>query len=158
MTAAYQIDPNNPACPKCGGRMWDNRESKRNPKQPDFKCRDKSCEGVIWPPRNAAAAPRPAAPQRQAFSIGAAPQIDDPYAVPAPAPAAPVPPVSPEVQASVNSAVQWAQITALHEKCFAHAVQTYLKDLTPLGGDTAGALVAITHALFIEANRKGVRA
>lgn len=39
------------ACPSCGGRMWDNREGKRNPKAPDFKCRDKGCEGVIWPPR-----------------------------------------------------------------------------------------------------------
>src|SRR5574338_851927 len=40
-----------PTCPKCGGRMWDNRLSKRNPKAPDFKCRDRSCDGVIWPPR-----------------------------------------------------------------------------------------------------------
>jgi hypothetical protein len=39
------------SCPKCGGRMWDNRASKRNPKAPDFKCRDRSCDGVIWPPR-----------------------------------------------------------------------------------------------------------
>jgi hypothetical protein len=39
------------ACPKCGGRMFDNRLSKRNPKAPDFKCRDRSCDGVIWPPR-----------------------------------------------------------------------------------------------------------
>lgn len=44
-----------PSCPKCGGRMWDNRLSKRNPKAPDFKCRDRSCDGVIWPPRPAAA-------------------------------------------------------------------------------------------------------
>jgi Rad52/22 family double-strand break repair protein len=45
-----------PACPKCGGRMWDNRLSKRNPKAPDFKCRDRSCDGVIWPARPGAAA------------------------------------------------------------------------------------------------------
>jgi len=38
-----------PSCPKCGGRMWDNRLSKRNPKAPDFKCRNRSCDGVIWP-------------------------------------------------------------------------------------------------------------
>jgi len=38
-------------CPKCGGRMWDNRLTKRNPKAPDFKCRDRSCDGVIWPPK-----------------------------------------------------------------------------------------------------------
>jgi hypothetical protein len=40
-----------PSCPKCGGRMWDNRLSKRNPKAPDYKCRSRSCDGVIWPPR-----------------------------------------------------------------------------------------------------------
>ena len=40
-----------PTCPKCGGRMWDNRLSKRNPKAPDYKCRSRSCDGVIWPPR-----------------------------------------------------------------------------------------------------------
>jgi exodeoxyribonuclease VIII len=38
-------------CPICHGRMWDNRVTKRNPRAPDYKCRDKSCEGVIWPPR-----------------------------------------------------------------------------------------------------------
>jgi hypothetical protein len=38
-----------PDCPKCGGRMWDNRLSKRNPKAPDYKCRNRSCDGCIWP-------------------------------------------------------------------------------------------------------------
>lgn len=37
------------SCPKCGGRMWDNRLNKKNPRAPDFKCRDRSCDGVIWP-------------------------------------------------------------------------------------------------------------
>lgn len=36
-------------CPKCGGRMWDNRLTKRNPRAPDYRCRDRSCDGVIWP-------------------------------------------------------------------------------------------------------------
>lgn len=39
------------SCPKCGGRVWDNRLTKRNPRAPDFKCRDRSCDGVIWPPK-----------------------------------------------------------------------------------------------------------
>ncbi|HEX2779479.1 MAG TPA: Rad52/Rad22 family DNA repair protein [Gemmatimonadaceae bacterium] len=43
--------PEIPACPKCAGKMWDNRLSKRNPKAPDYKCRDRSCDGVIWPQR-----------------------------------------------------------------------------------------------------------
>lgn len=42
-----------PDCPKCQGPMWDNRVGKRNPKAPDFKCKDRQCDGVIWPPRGA---------------------------------------------------------------------------------------------------------
>jgi len=49
---AHAGDGDAASCPKCGGRMWDNRLSKRNPKAPDFKCRDRSCDGVIWPPRD----------------------------------------------------------------------------------------------------------
>jgi hypothetical protein len=51
-----------PSCPKCGGKMWDNRATKRNPKAPDFKCRDRTCDGVIWPPRPVAANGRTPAP------------------------------------------------------------------------------------------------
>lgn len=57
-----------PACPVCGGKMWDDRASKRNPKAPDFKCRNKpkaqgapGCAGVIWPPRDGER--RPATPR-----------------------------------------------------------------------------------------------
>jgi len=38
-----------PACHKCGGAMWDNRGRKTNPKQPDFRCKDKAnCDGAVW--------------------------------------------------------------------------------------------------------------
>ena len=33
-----------PACPVCGGEMWDNRASKKNAKAPDFRCKDKGCK------------------------------------------------------------------------------------------------------------------
>ena len=46
-----------PECPKCGGRMWDNRASKRNPRAPDFRCRDRRCEGVLWPGQHHTAVP-----------------------------------------------------------------------------------------------------
>ena len=55
--ALAAVDASTPACPKCGGRMWDNRATKRNPKAPDYKCRDRSCDGVVWPPRDAKPAP-----------------------------------------------------------------------------------------------------
>ena len=41
------------SCPKCGGRMWDNRLTKRNPRAPDYKCQNRSCDGVIWPAKGA---------------------------------------------------------------------------------------------------------
>src|SRR3954468_25083859 len=56
-TATGPLASDEQSCPKCGGRMWDNRLTKRNPKAPDYKCRDRSCDGVIWPPKPAAAAP-----------------------------------------------------------------------------------------------------
>ena len=47
--------------------MWDDRTSKRNPRAPDFKCRNRpkfkggpGCEGVIWPPRDGTSSPYPA--------------------------------------------------------------------------------------------------
>ena len=46
-----------PSCPTCGGRMWDNRLTKRNPKAPDFKCRDRRCDGVLWPGEHNVARP-----------------------------------------------------------------------------------------------------
>ena len=62
-TAGHAVG-DNPSCPVCNGKMWDNREGKKNPKAPDFKCRDKQCEGVIWPPKAGAAGGRsaPSAP------------------------------------------------------------------------------------------------
>ena len=61
-----------PACPICAGPMWDDRTSKRNPRAPDFKCRNKpkerggpGCEGVIWPPRDGSPSPYPASPPRR---------------------------------------------------------------------------------------------
>lgn len=44
------------SCPKCGGRMWDNRLTKRNPRAPDYKCQNRSCDGVIWPAKSSGSA------------------------------------------------------------------------------------------------------
>jgi len=51
-----------PPCPKCGGAMWDNRASKRNPKAPNAKCRNRACDGVIWPEKKAPVAAHNAGP------------------------------------------------------------------------------------------------
>ena len=40
-------DPKTAMCPICGERgFWDNREGKKNPKSPDYKCRNKECPGA----------------------------------------------------------------------------------------------------------------
>jgi hypothetical protein len=85
--AAGSVAPGMPACPICGGPMWDDRTSKRNPKAPDFKCKNKpkerggpGCEGVIWPPRDGSPSPYTAsAPPRSAASGGgrSGPPVDD---------------------------------------------------------------------------------
>ena len=83
-----------PACPVCGGKMWDDRASKRNPKAPDFKCRNKpkvqggpGCPGVIWPPRPGERRPEPAAPRPAApTAASAAPRHDAPPPYDAPPP------------------------------------------------------------------------
>lgn len=42
-------------CPICEGEMWDNRPKKKSGEfkksAPDFKCKDKDCDGAVWPPR-----------------------------------------------------------------------------------------------------------
>lgn len=50
-TSNVLTDVDSVSCPKCGGRTWDNRLTKRNPKAPDYKCRDRNCDGVVWPAR-----------------------------------------------------------------------------------------------------------
>ncbi len=56
-------------CPKCNGQMWDNTQNKRNPKAPDFKCKDKKCIDpetgygtAIWLPKGGKA-PKPLKPE-----------------------------------------------------------------------------------------------
>ncbi len=50
-----------PACPDCGGQMWDNRAKKASGEyqqnRPDFSCKkqggDANCRGAIWPSKEA---------------------------------------------------------------------------------------------------------
>ena len=74
-----------PACPLCGGAMWDDRTSKRNPRAPDFKCRNKprerggpGCEGVIWPARDGSPSPYPASAPRRSPPTASPPVEDAP--------------------------------------------------------------------------------
>src|SRR6267378_992956 len=54
-------------CPKCGGPCWDNVATKRNPKAPDYACKDKEgCGAGVWlkdSEKNALQAAKPGSPQ-----------------------------------------------------------------------------------------------
>jgi hypothetical protein len=63
-----------PSCPTCSGSMWDNREKKTNPKAPDYKCKDKNCQGVIW---RHGEKPRGPVPQSRGPLLDAPPPTDD---------------------------------------------------------------------------------
>jgi hypothetical protein len=63
--------------------MWDDRESKRNPRAPDFMCRNTprerggpGCEGVIWPARDGSPSPYPPPVTRRSASA-APPRFDE---------------------------------------------------------------------------------
>jgi hypothetical protein len=55
-TVSQPTDGDAASCPKCDGPMWDNRLTKRNPRAPDYKCQNRSCDGVIWPSNGSATA------------------------------------------------------------------------------------------------------
>jgi hypothetical protein len=84
-SSAMPVTAGMPPCPICGGPMWDDRTSKRNPRAPDFKCRNKpkerggpGCEGVIWPPRDGSPSPYPASAPRRASAGSGPPPSDRP--------------------------------------------------------------------------------
>jgi hypothetical protein len=138
------------SCPKCGGAMWDNRETKKNPKAPDYKCKDRSCDGVIWPPKPGQRSPVSAPPaEKQAYSAG--PHInglDD----------API--AHAETGAPPSGAAQGVDFAAvnrlnkqfsLYDACLAHAHSAATR---LFGNDvTDEAVAAMAATLYIQANK-----
>lgn len=72
-------------CPVCQGEMYDNTTNKKNPKGPDYRCKDKNCKfqldpdtgeyvestfgtGVWLPKSNRRALPAPLVPQNNGHS------------------------------------------------------------------------------------------
>ena len=133
MATAQQLDV---ACPKCGGNMWDNRLNKRNPKSPDFKCKDRSCDGVIWPPRQAQrSTPRPQ--QQPPAEFGEIPGV--PMAASAPA------------VATTNAQDRLKRIFQIQELCFTHAMALASKAAASDGVDmTLEGISALTAQALIQ--------
>lgn len=130
--------------------MWNNIATKRNPRQPDFKCKDKQCDGVIWPPREGRGtqpAPRttPQPESRPVATSGKEPYAAGPYieAIDGPKAAPPGSTVS-----------RLDKLFGLYTACFEHAA-TLAHD--KLGADcTHEAIAAQTATLFIAATEKAI--
>ena len=138
---------NEVACPKCSGAMWDNRLTKKNPKQPDYKCRDKACDGVIWPPREGNGKPatvaKSAAVKAEPMELG--PRIagmdDD----------------EDTDMELLQSNARLKAIFTLHSVCFARAELLAAEANTKYGiPPTLEGVSALTAQLFIAADRRGV--
>lgn len=58
-------------CPDCSGAMWDNILTKKNPKQPDYVCKNKECGKAVWLSNTEKAAQQSAAAPAQGAQPGA---------------------------------------------------------------------------------------
>lgn len=119
-------------CPKCGGALWDNRATKTNPKAPDYKCKDRACDGCIWPPKGNGAAPSRTA---------------------APAPAA-----TTKAPHSAGGPLPWETeavdtLLTVYTTAYRHAVSLARAEFGPDTSDTTVAAMAAT--IFIQAAQKG---
>jgi hypothetical protein len=124
-----------PACPTCGGKMWDNRADKaagrRNARAPDFKCRNQQCDGRLWPGQHTAATPIIARPNSTPVGQGS------PYAD--------VPDIAPDTA---------------RRRCYLDATEFVLRDVRPKFQEhgltcTDATVAAIVATLFIAACRDG---
>jgi hypothetical protein len=139
------------SCPTCHGKLWDNRESKKNPKAPDFKCRDKTCEGVYWPPKDGAWADQVAgAPAKQAVSLGGPMPWES-------AEEAPPVAVANVGEGSGNGATREAALFGLYSRCAGHVLANVVpKMLEADVGTDPEAVAAMIATLFIQANQRGL--
>ena len=104
------FDTTCPACPTCGGEMWDNSQNKKFPSAPDFRCKNKACvdekgrvTGVYIPkakgPAPAQPAPRPPVPTQNNRPV---PPVNQPLA---PVKPTPVPPAKPTGKGDYGNSV-----------------------------------------------------
>jgi hypothetical protein len=129
-----------PICPKCKGQLWDNRTNKKNPKAPDFKCKDKSCDGVIWPPKNGQPARGGTSVSAEKAAYSAGPHIEgiDGPAQPA------VTPTPPSLD----------KLFGTYTACYHHAAALCRQEFQQDASSVAVAAMAAT--LLITAKEKGL--
>lgn len=145
-------------CPKCGGtEFWDNRLTKKNPRGPDYRCKQRECGGAVWltPKGGGAAAARP--PQYEIGDPG-------PYVSPAPQVSAPpAPPVQPQQNNVQRAVVLSAGDVSLMWDCLAAGTDLVLRAIKEIdakapGNDivfTGDNICSVAASLFIQSQRRG---
>lgn len=141
-----------PACPKCAGVMYNNvaendaRLAKGEKLRPDFKCKNKSCDGVIWRPKTAA---KPAYNQtaRQPISHG------------------PTMPWEEEQQQTErrfvdkvqagDTSIEWVNVREKYVDTLQWVLENVEPVLAHVNAPTVAELLAATATLYIERNKKG---
>jgi hypothetical protein len=134
MTAVLAVPT---TCPKCGQGLWDNRATKKNPRQPDFKCKGSpACDWVQWPPKGTAIPPAG-------------------YVAPAPAPTPYAP--APVVAAPIAPTLQgWSGIALTYEATLAHVMANVVPMFNAKGIPvTMEGVAAIAAHLNITRSQKG---
>lgn len=142
-------------CPRCGGRTWDNRATKKNPKAPDYKCRDNQCVDpksgmvtAIWEkdvagPRMPQPSSRPVATSgKEPYSGGPA----LPYETESETGAPPV----------ANKADGFQRLFNAYDVCLSHALTAAQKMDKANVGSSPEAVAAIAATLLIQADRQGL--
>ena len=129
-------------CPVCNSPCWDNRAKKASGEfkstAPDYKCKDKNCEGVIWPEKD-----EPKPPKRTQAGPGA-PDAEQPPAAPAP-------------QAKPTTAGKDTELVVLFENCFQRVTKLCNLQNAAVGPDginlTGENVASLTSTLYIARSR-----
>lgn len=154
MPAIYYPHP----CPKCQSKVYDNRDSKRNPKAPDGKCSNKACDFVIWPPRGngsggygPASTPKTGAVKLGYDSGGPIPGLDDVEDIPPIEEAYASEPAASSTSTTSATFAKLESLFKLYGVCFDQAVDVARK-AHGLNPDVA----AMAATLYIAANNRGI--
>lgn len=137
------------ACPKCGGPCWNNvrendaRIANGEKARPDFKCKNRACDGAIWRPKNGNGRPPVQAQTPQPISYGDPLPGEYP---PQPLSAPQAPPRTTVVPATTRNAKLDA-ILAVHGLAF-----EYAKTLV----NTEDARAAVAATILIAAQKDGL--
>jgi hypothetical protein len=140
-----------PGCPVCGGRMWDNRGRKTNPKAPDFKCRTPDCAGRIWPGQLV---------EEEGADVPTADEEGSVGSIATPSPAGPLADAVRSVVETVSARTLRARVRSELRACYLDATDFVLAEVRPkyeaAGVPCTDATVAaITATLFIATCNRG---